>query len=93
MSKRKEKTPAPLADWVVSLYDGGQVPVPQARMERDKHGGYTFTDRVGPLHDFAPGIAAHVRRVDAAPAPPAETALAAVAARVELAAKRQNGKR
>ena len=44
MSKRKEKTPAPLADWVVSLYDGGQVPVPQARMERDKHGGYTFTD-------------------------------------------------
>ena len=62
MSKHKEKTPAPLADWEVAMsYEHGSVTVTQARWKRDEMGGYTFTGKDGPSWDFAPAVVAGYR--------------------------------
>ena len=99
MSKHKESKPAPLADWDVSLDRGEYNPaaghrIPQARWKRTDPGWYTFSDDEGVVAEFAPGTVLSVTRlVPPPPDAPADKALAAVAARTVLAAKRQNGKR
>ena len=103
MSKHKESKPAPLADWEVSLSNAEGVAsgwhrIPASRWKRTGKKGccfYTFTDDQGVVAEFPPGVVLSVIR-KAPPevvVPPDEKALAAVAARTVLAAKRQNGKR
>jgi hypothetical protein len=54
-----------LADWkLIAPSAGGQVTVARARMERDEHGGYTFTDDNGVVADYAPGTVLSVTRKD-----------------------------
>ena len=103
MSKHKEKTQAPLADWDVSLanaegYAGGWHHFPASRWKRTGKKGccfYTFTDEQGVVAEFPPGVVLSVLRKEppVVVLPPDEKALAAVAAKTVLAAKRQNGER
>jgi hypothetical protein len=74
VSKHKEKTPAPLADWELVI-DQGAIParvevLPQTRWKRDERDHYTFRDSKGVLAEFAPGGVLSVRRLDEAPADP-----------------------
>ena len=70
MSKHKEKTPAPLADWDVSLanaegYAGGWHHFPAARWKRTGKKGccfYTFTDEQGVVAEFPPGVVLSIIR-------------------------------
>ena len=103
MSKHKESKLAPLADWEVSLSNAEGVATgwhkfPASRWKRTGKKGccfYTFTDDQGVVAEFAPGVVLSVIRKDfpEVVVPPDEKALAAVAARTVLAAKRQNGER
>ena len=98
MSKRKEKKPAPLADWELVIDRGESFParvetLEQTRWKRGSGGYYTFRDREGIVAEFAPGLVWSVRRLPAAAADPHARALAAEVPRTELAAKRQNGER
>lgn len=94
MSKRsKEKKPL-VADWEVSTYAGEDMPptveiIVQARWKRTKPGWYTFRDAGGVVTEFTPGTVLKVTR--AATLHPDPYAMAAGAARTELAAKRGNG--
>lgn len=99
MSKRsKEKKPAPLADWEVSTYAGENSPptveiIAQARWKRTRPGWYTFRDAGGVVTEFTPGTVLKVTRAATLVPDPEARAMAAVAARTELAAKRANGER
>ena len=67
MSKRKEKTPAPLADWEVSLANAeglasGWHHIPASRWKRTAPGWYTFTDEQGVVAEFPPGVVLSVLR-------------------------------
>ncbi|HUK71379.1 MAG TPA: hypothetical protein VLW50_21870 [Streptosporangiaceae bacterium] len=100
MSKHKEKTRSPLADWEVSLGgpEGtvtGWHHIPASRWKRTAPGWYTFTDEQGVVAEFPPGVVLSVVRKEPPEVvlPPDEKALAAVAARTVLASKRQNGDR
>ena len=104
MSKHKEKTPAPLADWEVTLsitegVASGWHHFPASRWKRTGKKGccwYTFTDEQGVVAEFPPGVVLSVIRKD-----PPEVVLppnagpslaeAAEGARAELARNRANG--
>lgn len=94
MSKRsKEKKPA-LADWTVcvqGLVSTSPVTVPAASLRRHKDGSYTFRDGAGNVVFDAPHMRVIYAQRIAPEVSPAQTALAAEAARTELAAKRGNG--
>ena len=70
MSKHKENTPAPLADWEVSLSNAEGVAsgwhrIPASRWKRTGKKGccwYTFTDEQGIVAEFAPGVVLSVIR-------------------------------
>lgn len=70
VSKKKNR-PA-LADWAVTLWGGGGMTevfaIPASWYERAKGGRYTFCGEDGSVvHEFAPGMVAHIRRVMAEP--------------------------
>ncbi len=69
MSKNpREARKSALADWQVATAAalGCPVAVHRARMERDQHGGYIFTDDKGTVADYPPGAVLSVTRAEPA---------------------------
>ena len=69
MSKNHREARKPAHDWEVRLAPVGVNKVAAARMERDVHGGYTFTDDKGTVADYPPGTVLSVTRADPEPEP------------------------
>jgi hypothetical protein len=100
VSKHKESKPAPLADWEVTLGNAEGAAsawhlIRDSRWKRTDPGWYTFTSEQGVVAEFPPGVVLSVLRKEppVVVEPPDERAVAAVAARTELAAKQANGGR
>ena len=72
MAKNHRQNPRPgTADWTVNNIQGKPALVTGARMRRDEHGGYTFTDDRGTVADFPPGTVLNVMRQEPQPDPEA----------------------
>lgn len=71
MSGHKNTPKAPLAEWRVITSGGNHYAIPASRMARDKSGGYSFTDDLGPVADFPPMTVVSVERMPAAAEAPA----------------------
>lgn len=64
MSKnhRQDNRKPGVADWIVNNIQCKPALITSARMRRDEHGGYTFTDDRGTVADFPPGTVLNVLR-------------------------------